>query len=108
MFPDRQRPKGKKAPRAAVSAFPDRDLALHSGQFGQAADLLLAGAGRHHCRLRATSRAARQFFLAGLRETQTDSKLLPWERATRVTAWDAPITVHVNEPPRGDLMQALW
>src|SRR2546426_10745554 len=35
----------------------------------------------------AASRAARQLFLAGLRETQTDSKFLPWERATRVTAW---------------------
>src|SRR5437660_5861222 len=42
MFPDRRRPKRKKAPRAAVPAFPDRDLALHSAQFGQAADLLLA------------------------------------------------------------------
>ena len=68
MFPDRRRPKRKKAPRAAVSALLDRDLALHSGQVGQAADLLLVvagkagasaesdaarGAGRDHSRLRA-------------------------------------------------------
>src|SRR6266478_3676777 len=45
MFPDRRRPKGEST-ACDVPAFLDRDLALHSSQVGQAADLLLVGAGQ--------------------------------------------------------------